>query len=107
MSKLDGMKHQQIRAVLRKARPEIPYADIRKMTVPEMVKLIETAEKPKKKTKAKALPEIWTPDELAGYVKLSRSSVFRLLQEGKIPGAQKIGGSWRIRSDLFLASFSS
>jgi len=40
--------------------------------------------------------EIFTIDELARYLKLSKSTVYKLSQEGKIPG-QKVGRHWRFR----------
>ncbi len=41
------------------------------------------------------LDEILTIDEVAGYLKLSRTTVWRLCSEGKLP-AVKIGRSWRV-----------
>lgn len=38
--------------------------------------------------------EVLTLDELAEYLKLSKSTVYKLVGEGKIPG-QKIGRHWR------------
>lgn len=38
--------------------------------------------------------EILTIDELALYLKLSKSTVYKLAQERKIPG-QKVGRHWR------------
>ncbi len=35
-----------------------------------------------------------TIDELAEYLKLSRTKLYRMAQEGKIPGS-KIGAQWR------------
>jgi excisionase family DNA binding protein len=35
-----------------------------------------------------------TLDELAGYLKLSRSKLYRMAQEGGLP-ASKIGSQWR------------
>lgn len=40
--------------------------------------------------------EIFTIDELATYLKLSKSTIYKLAQEGKIPG-QKVGRHWRFR----------
>lgn len=40
--------------------------------------------------------EIFTIDELARYLKLSKSTVYKLAQERKIPG-QKVGRHWRFR----------
>ena len=41
--------------------------------------------------------DIWTPEQVAGVLQLSRDQVDRLLAAGKIPG-MKIGGSWRVPS---------
>lgn len=38
--------------------------------------------------------EVFTIEDLAIYLKLSKSTVYKLLAEGKIPG-QKVGRHWR------------
>ena len=40
--------------------------------------------------------EIMTMDELAEYLKISKSTLYKLAQEGKLPG-QKVGRHWRFR----------
>lgn len=40
--------------------------------------------------------EVLTIDELATYLKVSKSTLYKLAQEGKVPG-QKIGKHWRFR----------
>jgi len=42
--------------------------------------------------------EIMTIDELAEYVKISKSTLYKLAQEGKLPG-QKFGKRWRFHKD--------
>ena len=37
-------------------------------------------------------------DELADYLKIPRSTIYKLVREGKIP-AQKIGRHWRFRKE--------
>ena len=37
---------------------------------------------------------VMTLEELAGYLKLPKSTVYKLVQEGRIPG-QKLGKQWR------------
>jgi excisionase family DNA binding protein len=37
---------------------------------------------------------IMTVKEVSGYLKLAESTVYKLVQEGKLPG-RKIGGAWR------------
>jgi excisionase family DNA binding protein len=37
---------------------------------------------------------VLTLDELAGYLRLAKSTAYKLAQEGKIPG-QKVGRHWR------------
>jgi len=39
-------------------------------------------------------PHIFTVDEVATYLKVPKSTVYKLAQEGKIP-AQKVGKHWR------------
>ena len=42
--------------------------------------------------------EVLTIDELALYLKLSKSSLYKLAQKGKVPG-QKVGKHWRFHKD--------
>jgi excisionase family DNA binding protein len=42
---------------------------------------------------------VMTIDDLAEYLKLSKSSVYKLCQAGKIPG-QKVGRHWRFHRDV-------
>lgn len=41
-------------------------------------------------------PEVMTIEELARYLKVSKSSLYKLAQQGKVPG-QKVGKHWRFR----------
>lgn len=45
---------------------------------------------------AKQIDDILTIDELAAYLKISKSTLYKLVREGKIP-SQKIGRHWRFR----------
>ncbi|HJN17619.1 MAG TPA: helix-turn-helix domain-containing protein [Armatimonadota bacterium] len=40
------------------------------------------------------LPDVLTIDEVAGYLRISKSSAYRLARQGDMPG-QRVGGSWR------------
>jgi len=42
--------------------------------------------------------EIMTVEELAGYLKTSVATIYKLAQEGKIP-ATKVGNQWRFRKE--------
>jgi excisionase family DNA binding protein len=42
----------------------------------------------------KAADRVLTVDELATYLKVSQSTLYKLLAEGKVPG-QKVGRHWR------------
>jgi excisionase family DNA binding protein len=37
-----------------------------------------------------------TIDDLAAYIQVSKSSIYKLAQEGRVPG-QKVGKHWRFR----------
>jgi len=39
-----------------------------------------------------------TIDDLAAYLQVSKSSLYKLSQEGKVPG-QKVGRHWRFRKE--------
>ena len=55
--------------------------------------------------KNKADPVIWTVDDVAEYLRMSRSKVYRLVREQSIPGV-RIGKAWRFRKDLLDAWLS-
>jgi len=42
--------------------------------------------------------DIFTVEELCEYLKIPKSTVYKLCQEGKIPG-QKVGRHWRFRRE--------
>lgn len=42
--------------------------------------------------------QVLTVDELAVYLKVSRSTLYKLLAEGKVPG-QRVGRHWRFSRD--------
>lgn len=48
--------------------------------------------------KAKAAGEVLTIEELAVYLKIAKSTLYKLSQEHRIP-AQKVGRHWRFRKD--------
>lgn len=48
------------------------------------------------------LDKILTMDELASYLKLSKSTLYKLAVENKVPG-QKIGKRWRFHKDAIDA----
>jgi excisionase family DNA binding protein len=41
---------------------------------------------------------VLTIDELAGGLKIPKSTLYKLAQEGKVPG-QKVGRHWRFRKE--------
>ncbi|GMU24468.1 MAG: hypothetical protein AMXMBFR13_45420 [Phycisphaerae bacterium] len=41
---------------------------------------------------------VLTIDELSVYLKIAKSTLYKLAQEGKLPG-QKVGRHWRFRKD--------
>ncbi len=42
--------------------------------------------------------DIMTIDGLAGYLKISKSTLYKLVQDGKLPG-QKVGKRWRFHKE--------
>jgi len=42
--------------------------------------------------------DILTLDELSAYLRISKSTLYKLVREGKIP-SQKIGRHWRFRKE--------
>ncbi len=53
---------------------------------------------------SKDLNNILTIEELASYLKISKSSLYKLAQAGKLPG-QKIGKHWRFKKDIIDSWF--
>lgn len=45
---------------------------------------------------ATQFPEVMTIEEVCQYLRIPRSSLYKLAQEGKIP-CQKVGRHWRFR----------
>jgi len=45
---------------------------------------------------SKKQPEVLTLNEVAEYLRIPRSTAYKLAQESKIPG-QKVGRHWRFR----------
>lgn len=50
------------------------------------------------------MQDLWTPGELASYLRISLKTTYRLINKGEISGAFKLGGSWFIKTDQFLSS---
>lgn len=47
------------------------------------------------------LAELLTVEEIAAYMRLPHSTVYKLAQEGKLPGF-KVGRHWRFRREAVL-----
>lgn len=45
------------------------------------------------------LPEVLKPAEVQQVLRISRSSFFRMIDAGTMPGAVRIHGSWRVLRD--------
>lgn len=46
----------------------------------------------------KTYGDVLTIDELSVYVKVSKSTLYKLVREGKVP-CQKVGRHWRFRKE--------
>jgi excisionase family DNA binding protein len=51
-------------------------------------------------------PRIMTIEELAKYLRLHKSTVYRMVRQGEIPSS-KIGNQWRFRKDVIDAWISN
>lgn len=56
---------------------------------------------------APTLPDVLTVDELAVFLRLNRKTVYDALARGEIPGARRIGGSYRILREAVIAWLGS
>jgi len=43
---------------------------------------------------AEPTPDVMTVEQLAAYLQIAKSTLYKLAQEGKVPG-QKVGKHWR------------
>ncbi|MBX3323925.1 MAG: helix-turn-helix domain-containing protein [Phycisphaeraceae bacterium] len=43
-------------------------------------------------------PDVMTVEQLCAYLQIAKSTLYKLAQEGKVPG-QKVGKHWRFRKD--------
>ena len=50
--------------------------------------------------------DILTIEELAKYLKISKSTLYKLAQEGRVPG-QKVGKHWRFLRDVIDKGLAS
>ena len=41
-------------------------------------------------------PPVMTRVQVQEALQISRATFFRLVEDGKLPGAKKVGGSWRV-----------
>ena len=51
------------------------------------------------------LPEVMKPEQVQQKIQISRATFFRLVQSGNLPGAKKVGDSWRIDRDQLRVYF--
>ncbi len=47
---------------------------------------------------AKPYGDVLTIDDLSGYLKISKSTLYKLVREGSLP-CQKVGRHWRFRKE--------
>ncbi|GIV18496.1 MAG: hypothetical protein KatS3mg023_0247 [Armatimonadota bacterium] len=55
-----------------------------------------------KRNKEAINPEVMSVRELADYLRLSVHTVYRLAEQGKLPG-RKVGKHWRFHRDVIVA----
>jgi excisionase family DNA binding protein len=55
--------------------------------------------KSKPRTSSEVTPQVMTTGEVAKWLRIHYTTVYRLVRQGKIPGAFKIGSDWRFRRD--------
>ena len=51
---------------------------------------------------AEPMTELLTIDETAALLKLSDRTVYAMLREGRLPGAAKVSGKWRIDKEKLV-----
>jgi len=58
----------------------------------------DMARNPRAPGRAAPPPEVMTISDLAEYLQVSKSSLYKLVQSGKVPG-QKVGKHWRFHKE--------
>ena len=103
------MDHRALRAYVHQARPDLPYrGGILKMSRDELIEAVEQAQSKTIANQAASItfesaPECLTPGQVQELLQVSRATFFRLVERGELPGAVKIGGSWRVWRDKLRA----
>lgn len=54
----------------------------------------------------RSIPRFLTVDELADLLRVNRKTVYEAIARGKIPGARRVGGAYRIFRDAVLGWFA-
>jgi len=107
-TKLKELNHHQLRKTLHKKRPDLTYRGsegILSMDKQTLILAIQDSNQVKKKALSfSTAPEVLTPDQVKELLQISRATFFRLVEAGKIPGATKVGGSWRVWRDQLAHS---
>lgn len=49
-----------------------------------------------------SLPILMTVTEVADLLRVSTKAVYDMVRRGQLPGARKVGGSWRFHRDKLL-----
>jgi excisionase family DNA binding protein len=49
------------------------------------------------------LPPVLTPAEAQELLRVSRNTLYELLRRGRVPGARRLGRSYRIHRDTLLS----
>jgi excisionase family DNA binding protein len=57
------------------------------------------ARNPRAPGRAPPPPEVMTISDLAEYLQVSKSSLYKLVQSGRVPG-QKVGKHWRFHKEV-------
>ena len=60
------------------------------------------SKRPSASGRPRPAPEVMTIDDLVKYLQVPKSSLYKLAQEGKLPG-QKVGRHWRFHKDAIDA----
>jgi len=56
----------------------------------------------------RTLPEaLATPEQMAEIYQISRTTMYRWLTEGQVPGAFKVGNKWRVSMPAWRAATES
>lgn len=94
--------HRTLRKELHQRRPDLPYrgqGGILSMKRDELLAALKSGSARRQAPSLANAPDVLLPGQVQALLQISRATFFRMVKRGDMPGAVKIGGSWRVMRD--------